>query len=78
MFSLEQFISFKGRSNFGRALSFRKATRHSKKLPPFVKNGHVCKSPDASTLKVGSFSSECIILLPIYFINCKKALFTRK
>ena len=29
-------------------------------------------------LKVGSFNFECIILLLIYFINCQKALFTRK
>ena len=29
-------------------------------------------------LKIGSFSFECIIILLIYFINCQKALFTRK
>ena len=29
-------------------------------------------------LKVGSFSFECIIILQIYFINCRKALFSRK
>ena len=28
-------------------------------------------------LKVGSFSFECIIILLIYFINYRKALFTR-
>ena len=30
------------------------------------------------TLKVGSFSFECIMILLIYFINCQKVLFTRK
>ena len=30
------------------------------------------------TLKVGSFSFECIINMLIYFISCLKALFTRK
>ena len=29
-------------------------------------------------LKIGSFSFECIEILLIYFINCQKALFTRK
>ena len=29
-------------------------------------------------LKVGSCSFECIIILLIYFLNCRKALFTRK
>ena len=30
------------------------------------------------SLKVGSFSFECIMILLIYFINCQKAYFTRK
>ena len=30
------------------------------------------------TLKVGSFSFECIIILLIYFINCQKALFYKE
>ena len=29
-------------------------------------------------LKVGSWSFECIIIFLIYFLNCRKALFTRK
>ena len=29
-------------------------------------------------LKVGSWNSECIIILLIYFINCQKARFTKK
>ena len=32
----------------------------------------------ALVLKVGAFSFECIIILLIYCINCRKALFTRK
>ena len=30
------------------------------------------------SLKVGSCCFECIIVLLVYFINCRKALFTRK
>ena len=33
---------------------------------------------DQCDLKVGSFSFKYIIILLIYFINCKKALLTRK
>ena len=29
-------------------------------------------------LKVGSFSFACIIILLVYFLNCRKALFTRR
>ena len=31
-----------------------------------------------TTLKVGSFSFDCIIILIIDFIHCQKALFTRE
>ena len=30
------------------------------------------------TLKVGSCCFDCIIILLIYFLNCRKAFFTRK
>ena len=29
-------------------------------------------------LKVGFFSFDCVIILLIYFINCQRALFTKK
>ena len=42
----------------------------SRKASPF--------STRVSYLKVGSWSFEGIIILQIYFLNCRKALFTKK
>ena len=42
---------------------------HSKILP---------SSSSSLQLKVGSCSFESIIILLIYFLNCRKALFTRR
>ena len=48
----------------------------------FLHLSHSCKHYVSvelkMTLKVGSWSFEGIIILLIYFLNCQKALFTKK
>ena len=38
----------------------------------------LAKSLGKGSLKVGSWSFEFFIILPIYFLNCRNAFFTRK